>query len=41
MPCTAWADQKWSTIPRSYLIGDRSLEWTFGNSGRLSLWLSA
>ncbi|MGL9725166.1 tail fiber domain-containing protein, partial [Sodalis sp. (in: enterobacteria)] len=19
MPCTAWADQKWSTIPRSYL----------------------
>ncbi|MGL9722767.1 hypothetical protein [Sodalis sp. (in: enterobacteria)] len=21
MPCTAWADQKWSTIPRSYLAG--------------------
>ncbi|MGL9724618.1 hypothetical protein [Sodalis sp. (in: enterobacteria)] len=20
MPCTAWADQKWSTIPRSYLV---------------------
>ncbi|MGL9724297.1 hypothetical protein, partial [Sodalis sp. (in: enterobacteria)] len=19
VPCTAWADQKWSTIPRSYL----------------------
>ncbi|MGL9723994.1 MAG: hypothetical protein ACR5LH_10520, partial [Sodalis sp. (in: enterobacteria)] len=20
VPCTAWADQKWSTIPRSYLV---------------------
>ncbi|MGL9722894.1 hypothetical protein [Sodalis sp. (in: enterobacteria)] len=23
MPCTAWADQKWSTIPRSYLAPGR------------------
>ncbi|SXF99153.1 Uncharacterised protein [Klebsiella variicola] len=23
MPCTAWAEQKWITIPRSYLVMSR------------------
>ncbi|WP_438810472.1 hypothetical protein, partial [Sodalis sp. (in: enterobacteria)] len=26
VPCTAWADQKWSTIPRSYLVVQDSLQ---------------
>ncbi|MGL9724322.1 iron chelate uptake ABC transporter family permease subunit, partial [Sodalis sp. (in: enterobacteria)] len=41
VPCTAWADQKWSTIPRSYLVAPHIARLMFGEDHRFYLPASA